>query len=140
MVPQVASKLLNPHRGSPTHSIPQMLASQPQSMNKEFQARFTALLLGLFTVAAAGGLKAVQDLLPIGSNLMVPEQGRASSRATNLWLSIRSRSRTRRGLFGNFIRLEYGRKPHTHWCANPWHWTRSSYSHRLIDLCTIGCA
>src|SRR5437667_877440 len=53
MVPQVASKLLNPHRGSPTHSIPQMLASHPQSMNKEFQARFTALMLGLFTVAAA---------------------------------------------------------------------------------------
>src|SRR5438128_2816702 len=53
MVPQVASKLLNPHRGSPTHSIPQKLASNPQSMNKEFQARFTALLLGLFTVAAA---------------------------------------------------------------------------------------
>src|SRR5438309_1449450 len=53
MVPQVASTLLNPHRGSPTHSIPQMLASHPQSMNKEFQARFTALMLGLFTVAAA---------------------------------------------------------------------------------------
>src|SRR5437660_4756566 len=53
MVPQVASKLLNPFRGSPTHSIPQKLASHPQSMNKEFQARFTALLLGLFTVAAA---------------------------------------------------------------------------------------
>src|SRR5207253_6662650 len=53
MVPQVASKLLNPHRGSPTHSIPQKLASNPQSMNKEFQARFTALLLGLFTVAVA---------------------------------------------------------------------------------------
>ena len=53
MVPQVASKLLNPYRGRPTHSIPQKLASNPQSMNKEFQARFTALLLGLFTVAVA---------------------------------------------------------------------------------------
>src|SRR5437899_1882509 len=53
MVPQVASKLLNPHRGRPTHSIPQKLASNLQSMNKEFQARFAALLLGLFTVAVA---------------------------------------------------------------------------------------
>src|SRR5205085_3896751 len=52
MIRSVAPKVLKPSRGFPTNPAVQVVGPALESMNKESQARFTAVLLAVLTVAA----------------------------------------------------------------------------------------